>query len=375
MKTHQLSDPRKRRLIEEVNARIIFSAIPKTINSIQEDFINNISNNEFFTEGEKQALALFFESNSKVTSKSTQLFESQIDEGIADWFKSGIAKVKKVFGSIKDYVVKVWTKIKTAFIDLIQKGTEWISSMIDKIKSPVKKGFEKALQGPNKDALIDEITNATKIYQWIKSKISNPSSFISFLDDKVVDGADSKIEQEAEKIEENIFTLEITSHLSNPKILLEAEGKSKWLKYVMNAIKIILNPVMGTIGVVGSWAGSKLFSAASKFIEKLGGPEAVDYHVTPEIIMAAMEISGIYEGAWKWVLELLEKWGKEIPFISELIHFFEFGHKILIGYAIFEIIKEVGEGVTKAIANLSGKKLQESISPEFIRMQQLAGLK
>ena len=375
MKTHQLSDPRKRRLIEEVNARIIFSAIPKTINSIQEDFINNISNNEFFTEGEKQALALFFESNSKVTSKSTQLFESQIDEGIADWFKSGIAKVKKVFGSIKDYVVKVWTKIKTAFIDLIQKGTKWISSMIDKIKSPVKKGFEKALQGPNKDALIDEITNATKIYQWIKSKISNPSSFISFLDDKVVDGADSKIEQEAEKIEENIFTLEITSHLSNPKILLEAEGKSKWLKYIMNAIKIILNPVMGTIGVVGSWAGSKLFSAASKFIEKLGGPEAIDYHVTPEIIMAAMEISGVYEGAWKWVLELLEKWGKEIPFISELIHFFEFGHKILMGYAIFEIIKEVGEGVTKAIANLSGKKLQESISPEFIRMQQLAGLK
>jgi len=374
MKTHQLSDPRKRRLIEEVNARIIFSAIPKTINSIQEDFINNISNNEFFTEGEKQALALFFKSNSKVTSKSTQLFESQIDEGIADWFKSGIAKVKKVFGSIKDYVVKVWTKIKTAFIDLIQKGTKWISSMIDKIKSPVKKGFEKALQGPNKDALIDEITNATKIYQWIKSKISNPSSFISSLDDKVVDGADSKIEQEAEKIEENIFTLEITSHLSNPKILLEAEGKSKWLKYIMNVIKIILNPVMGTIGVVGSWAGSKLFSAASKFIEKLGGPEAIDYHVTPEIIMAAMEISGIYEGAWKWVLELLEKWGKEIPFISELIHFFEFGHKILMGYAIFEIIKEVGEGVTKAIANLSGKKLQESISPEFIRMQQLAGL-
>ena len=375
MKTHQLSDPRKRRLIEEVNARVIFSAIPKTINSIQEDFINNISNNEFFTEGEKQALALFFESNSKVTSKSTQLFESQIDEGIADWFKSGIAKVKKVFGSIKDYVVKVWTKIKTAFINLIQKGTEWISSTIDKIKSPVKKGFEKALQGPNKDALIDEITNATKIYQWIKSKTSNPSSLISSLDDKVVDGADSKIEQEAEKIEENIFTLEITSHLSNPKILLEAEGKSKWLKYIMNAIKIILNPVMGTIGVVGSWAGSKLFTAASKFIEKLGGPKAIDYHVTPEIIMAAMEISGVYEGAWKWVLEFLEKWGKEIPFISELIHFFEFGHKVLVGYAIFEIIKEVGEGITKAIANLSGKKLQESISPEFTRMQQLAGLK
>ena len=375
MKTHQLSDPRKRRLIEEVNARVIFSAIPKTINSIQEDFINNISNNEFFTEGEKQALALFFESNSKVTSKSTQLFESQIDEGIADWFKSGIAKVKKVFGSIKDYVVKVWTKIKTAFINLIQKGTEWISSTIDKIKSPVKKGFEKALQGPNKDALIDEITNATKIYQWIKSKTSNPSSLISSLDDKVVDGADSKIEQEAEKIEENIFTLEITSHLSNSKILLESEGKSKWLKYIMNAIKIILNPVMGTIGVVGSWAGSKLFTAASKFIEKLGGPKAIDYHVTPEIIMAAMEISGVYEGAWKWVLEFLEKWGKEIPFISELIHFFEFGHKVLVGYAIFEIIKEVGEGITKAIANLSGKKLQESISPEFTRMQQLAGLK
>ena len=375
MKTYQISDPRKRRLVEEVNSRIIFSAIPKTINSIQEDFINNIPNNNFFTEGEKQALTLFFESHTNFTRKATQLFESQVDEGIADWFKSGVEKVKKVFGGIRDYVVKVWTKIKNVFSNLIKKGTAWISSQIEKIKDKVKLEFDKALKGPNKDKLLNEINNATEIYQWIKSKISSPSSFISSLDDKVVDGAEAKIEQETEKIEENIFTLEITSHLSNPKILLEAEGESKWLKYVMNAIKIILNPVMGTIGVVGAWAGKMLLTKTAKFIEKLGGPKAVEYKVTPEIIMAAMEISGLYEGAWKWVLKFVEEYGKSIPYISDIIEFFEYGHKILIGYAIFEIIKEVGSAVVKATANLSGKKLQESYSPEFIRMQQLAGLK
>jgi len=131
----------------------------------------------------------------------------------------------------------------------------------------------------------------------------------------------------------------------------------------MNAIKIILNPVMGTIGVVGAWAGKMLLTKTAKFIEKLGGPKAVEYKVTPEIIMAAMEISGLYEGAWKWVLKFVEEYGKSIPYISD------------IGYAIFEIIKEVGSAVVKATANLSGKKLQESYSPEFIRMQQLAGLK
>jgi len=40
------------------------------------------------------------------------LFESQVDEAIADWFKSGWQKIKSSFGGIKNYVTEIWNKIK-----------------------------------------------------------------------------------------------------------------------------------------------------------------------------------------------------------------------------------------------------------------------
>ena len=143
----------------------------------------------------------------------------------------------------------------------------------------------------------------------------------------------------------------------------------------MNTIKIILNPVMGTLGVMGSWVGSKMLTGIAKLVEKLGGPKAVDYHVTPEIIFAALETSGAYNGAWHWVEEKIKEYAKYIPFAGELVEFWHFGHKILFGYAVYEIIKEVAEGLGGAIKNVTSKpQIKESLSPEFIRMQRLAGL-
>jgi hypothetical protein len=362
-------------LIKEIKTEITFSLIPKTIKIVQEEFIKSIPNNDYFTSGEKQALALYFKSYSTFHSKNVMLFESKVDEGVADWFKSGWEKIKSTFGGIKNYVVKIWTKIKKFFIDLISKGKDVVKGMVDKAKGKIKSGFEKAINGPNKDPLLDELKNIINIANWLKTKVNSPENVITKVADKVVEPTIEKAETEVEKIQENIFTEHLTAHLINSNLLLESENESKWKKWLMNIVKIILNPVMGGIGVIGSWAGSKILTLVAKFVEKLGGPKAVKYHVTPEIIFAALEASGAYEGAWNWVEEKIKEYAKYIPFAGELIELWHFGHKILFGYAVFEIIKEIAEGLGSAGKNLIGKtEVKEFLSPEFIRMKKLAGL-
>ena len=67
--------------------------------------------------------------------------------------------------------------------------------------------------------------------------------------------------------------------------------------------------------------------------------------------------------------EKIKEYAKYIPFAGELIEFWHFGHKILFGYAVFEIIKEVSEGLGSAIKNITNKtEIKESLLPEFIRM-------
>jgi hypothetical protein len=362
-------------LIKEIKTEITFSLIPKTIKIVQEEFIKSIPNNDYFTSGEKQALALYFKSYSTFHSKNVMLFESKVDEGVADWFKSGWEKIKSTFGGIKNYVVEIWTKIKKFFIDLISKGKDVVKGMVDKAKGKIKSGFEKAINGPNKDPLLDELKNIINIANWLKTKVNSPENVITKVADKVVEPTIEKAETEVEKIQENIFTEHLTAHLINSNLLLESENESKWKKWLMNIVKIILNPVMGGIGVIGSWAGSKILTLVAKFVEKLGGPKAVEYHVTPEIISAALEVSGAYEGAWNWVEEKIKEYAKYIPFAGELIELWHFGHKILFGYAVFEIIKEIAEGLGSAGKNLIGKtEVKEFLSPEFIRMKKLAGL-
>ena len=247
--------------------------------------------------------------------------------------------------------------------------------MVDKAKGKIKAGFEKALNGPNKDELIAELKNMIEIANWFKTKVNSPENMITKVADKVVEPTIEKAETEVEKIQENIFTQHLTAHLVNPNLLLESEDESKWKKWLMNTVKIILNPIMGGIGVIGSWAGSKVLTLIAKFVEKLGGPKAIEYHVTPEIIFAALEASGAYEGAWGWVEEKIKEYSKYIPFAGELIELWHFGHKILFGYAVFEIIKEITEGLGSAVKNITSKtEVKESLSPEFIRMKRLAGL-
>jgi hypothetical protein len=368
---HKNLNSQIKKLVNEVITEINYSAIPKTIKLAQEEFIKSIPNNDYFIKEEKQALALYFKSYSNFHNKNIMLFETQINEDIAGWFKSGWQKIKSAFGGIKNYVTDIWDKIKNFFKDLIVKGKSVAKGLIDKSKEKLKAGIVKALNGPNKDDLLAEFKHIIDVANWINTKINSPENLLTPISNKVVEPTIAKAENAVEKIQENIFTKKITAHLVNSNLLLESEDESNWKKWLMNIVKIVLNPVMGGLGVVGSWVGSKMLSLVSKLIEKLGGPKAIEYHITPELVFANLEISGAYEGVWGWVEEKIKEYAKYIPYAGELIELWHFGHKILVGYAIYEVIKEIVEGLGSAVKNV----VQESLSLEYTRMQKLAGLK
>lgn len=362
-------------LLTEVSNKITFSAIPQTIKIVQEEFIKTISTNTYFSERERGALALYFESNSIIHSKKAQLFESQLEEGVVEWFKSGYEKVKKVFGSIKEYVSRLWEQIKQAFSTLMKKGIAWVQNTVKTVQKKAKQLFDQYVKKIDGDELFNEVAALLKMGKFIAINSSKFFEIISDLVPNIEEKATEKLEAEADKIQESIFPSEITSHLSNPRILLEAESKNKWLKYLMNIIKIILNPVIGTIAVVGKWVGEEGLTLASKLIAKLGGPSAFTFHILPPLTLAIMELFGKFHGIESWVMEFItSEFAEVIPGLDTLKMLWDMGSTLLLTYAIYEIIKEAHTAYVDYAKDGISLRKSKPVSEEYIRMQKLAGL-
>lgn len=351
---HKHSNPLIREAILDLNARITYGAIPRTIKEVQNKFISEIGTNTFFTIEEQSALSNYFENYTSINKKYTTKYLNEVDENIGDWFKSGLQKVKQAFGGIKEYIVKIWNQIKQVFTKIIQKGIALARGIVDKAKSKAKEAINAVA---DKAALYKEVIHMVDCHSFIQGKIKDPKNFVVGLDSKVVGGVEQKAQGE---LNESVFSKELTEQLVNKELLLESGG-SKWQKWIMNAIKIILNPLMGGLGVLGSYAGSKLLTYLAKLVEKIGGPKAINYHVTPELMMAGLEISGAYDSMWHAIEKIVEGFAKNIPFIGTLIHLWHYGHYILLAYAYFEIAKEVIYPVVKSVYKGSTGSTNESI--------------
>lgn len=351
---HKHSNPLIREAVLDLNARITYGAIPKTIKEVQNKFISEIKTNTFFTLEEQNALSDYFQNYSSINSKYVTEYLNEVDENIGDWFKSGLQKVKQAFGGIKEYVVKVWTQIKEVFVKLIQKGIALAKGIVNKARSKAKAAINAVA---DKAALYKEVIHMIDCHKFLEAKLKDPKLFVVGLDGKVIGGVEQKAQDE---LNESVFTKELTEQLVNKELLLESGG-SKWQKWIMNTIKIVMNPLMGGLGVLGSYAGSKLLSYLAKLIEKLGGPKAISYHVTPELMMAGLEISGAYDSMWAAIEKGVEEFAKNIPFVGTLMHLWHYGHYILLAYAYFEVAKEVIYPVVKTVYKGSTGTTNESI--------------
>lgn len=395
------------------NAAMMYHVVPKVINEVKKDILRSLHTNDYFTVEERYVLCEYF--NMHKTFLHESRYVNNLDEGLKDWWKSGKEKLKDVFGSVKEYISKIWEKVKEVFAKMIEKGKTLVKPAVEKMKGKAKAAVDKIKTDPElKEELVAETIALGEMTGYAVGKgVKKITSALDKLEDdaakKVEAGEDLGAgeketgEKSAEKsdgqlselvlerkslIKENFVfnyasTLHILENTKNTRFLTEEEAESKegsedatknpadekksswptfltkkgwkdnWKKYLFNIFKVILNPVMGGIGVVGGYVTEVGLNWLSKVIAKLGGPPAKKFHVIPEYIFAGMEIKGMYNSMFETFLEASKPFLELIPFGigSAFIKLWEFGHYALLIYAIYEVLKETLDtlGLTKHV--------------------------
>lgn len=387
------------------NTAMMYHVVPKVINEIKKDIIRTLHTNDYFTIEERRVLCEYFNTHKTLLNES--VYVNSLDEDLKSWWKSGKEKLKNVFGSVKSYIQKIWNKVKEVFAKIIEKGKSVIKPLLEKTKAKIKPAIEKIKKDPElSEELIAEVIALGEMTNYVVGKKLNALNNLdkSVSDEaakKVEAGEDTKVADTAGKEggeksadgelseffhnrkslvrERFVFnhstTLHIIENTNDTKFLTEEEStegdssnqkksswptfltkqgwKDNWKKYLWNIFKIVLNPVMGGLGVTGGYFTELGLDGLSKIVAKLGGPPAKKFHVIPEYIFATLEIKGMYNSIFEKFMETAKPYLDLIPFgigtaFEKLWHF---GHYILIGFAVYELIKETLDtlGMTKYV--------------------------
>lgn len=324
-------------IIQEINT----NAIPQTVILLENNFINNIQSNDYFTIEEKQAIRLYLEYYDNFTEENINEFNSGLlNEGIKDWIGNAWNKIKNVFGNIKDFVVKIWTSIKNFVIEQSKKVYNWtkgkLSAAIPKIKEKIKVIKDKA-------QLTVEATHIFKVYSWLK-----PNSFTIF------NNLGKKAEEKAiTEIKEVIFnstftrllvenTEEIPTNITEPGFVEKLKKIGVAIKPFLETLAIIFNPLKYAVVQIFKELTPQILNVISQFVAKLGGPTAIKYIIIPGVLVEIAELKGIFHGTDDLLKASLEL----IPGIGSFLEIFmEVGHGIFIILAIYEILHEILHGL------------------------------
>ena len=153
--------PIYKQLIKEINTIYI----PQTVVLLENNLINNIQSNDYFTVGEKQAVSLYLEYYNTFTEENINEFSSGLlNEGLKDWIGSAWNKIKNVFGNIKDFAVKIWESIKKFVIEQGKKAYNWAKN---KLKTAAGKVKQEIVAIKDKAQLAIEATHINKVHDWL----------------------------------------------------------------------------------------------------------------------------------------------------------------------------------------------------------------
>jgi phage-related protein len=328
-------------IIKEIN-----SCIPQTVFLLQENFINNIQTNDYFTLEEKQVISLYLKYHDSFTEENINKFSNGLlNEGLKDWIGNAWSKIKNVFSNIKDFVAKVWASIKKFIVEQCKKAYSWAKAKF-KVLQPKIVSFIKKVK--DKAQLAIEVSHIDNIYDWLKS---NAYSFL----EKYGKAAETALggEGSAMAMKEMIFNSNFTRILAEateevPTDVTNPETISVWKKIgvavgpLLKALSFVFNPLKALLSLLIKTATSQLLNSLAQFIQKLGGPGAIKYAILPGIMTEIAELMGAFHGAddlLKQALGLIPVVG---PYIETILHV---GHYIFIALAFYEIMHETAEGL------------------------------
>lgn len=338
-------------IYEQLTKEVNTVAIPQTVMLLENNLINNIQSNDYFTIEERQAVSLYLKYYNTFTEENVNEFSGGLlNEGLRDWIGSAWNKIKNVFGNIKDFVTKVWKSIKDFVMEQSKKAYNFAKGKLNQYVPEIKK---KLVAIKDKAQLSVEADHINKIYEWLQPYI--PTMFNN-LGKKAEEKAITEIK---EVVMNSTFTrLLVEETESIPTDITKPETVSWWkkigiaIKPLLETLALIFNPIKFALVKIFKELTPQILNELSKFIAKLGGPAPINYIILPGILVEALELNGVFNG----VDDLITASLNLIPGIGPAIEtILEVGHWIFLALAWYEIFAELKHGITtdttgKAIA-------------------------
>jgi hypothetical protein len=349
--------------------------LPVYIKRLENNLIEHIDTNEFFTLAERNAVKLFFKHYSVLNESNIKLFSANIlQEGFFDTLKSwgssvlkGIKsawqKIKTVVGNIGKWLKGIWTKLKERLIKLgttmWTKAKQLFSSK--KIEAEIKASSEK-VEEASMPQLKKEGGHMTDVVKW------GASGFTKYLDSKdssVVNNAPDESEVVADMKDsdiksESLFDSGVTQvlyevEMAGMPVDILGMDKSAWQKvgkwvlkalgFILKALAFITNPIWKGIMLLLKKDVKSYFTDTAKLIALVGGPAAIIYQVIPMFLVEGSEVLGMLHNAFDYITNVVDGLVGLMPLepatktiISALLHM---SHYVFLGLGIFEIIEGV----------------------------------
>jgi hypothetical protein len=329
-------------IIEEINN----NCIPQTLFLLQENFINNIQTNEYFTLEEKQAISLYLKHNSTFTEKNVNEFTNGLlNEGLKNWLGSAWGKIKNVFGNIKDFSSKIWASIKKFIVEQCKKAYSWAKGKFESLKPKIVAFMQKI---KDKAQLTKEIFHIDSIYDWLKT---NAYSFLNKYGqaaEKALGGEESAMGMREIIFNSNFTRIlaeaneEIPTDITKPETIGILKKLGVGVEILLKTLAFVFNPFKALIAWVVKLAAPKMISGLAKFVQSLGGPKAIEYVVLPTLFTETAELMGVFNGADNLLEKALSLIPGVGPYIESILHI---GHYIFITLAWYEILHEISGGL------------------------------
>jgi hypothetical protein len=290
---------------------------------LQKEYINNIDRSSLFSESECKYLKEYFKTYDSINESNIRKHNLLLKEGffgdVAKFFGDAWSKIKQVYGNIKDFVLKVWEFLKNSAIQLSKASYNFIKNQLNSKKQAMLAYIAKV---QDKQGLSKEVNHSKAIFTFIGNLIKN---FWNTLTSKLQSnpelsqmGKDNLREIFTSRRLFKLFESAPAGGLSlHPEDLIKNPVAKEIVKFILNSVKFMLNPVAAIFIDVVKYGLPKSFELTNKWVNKLGGPAVIQWVILPPMMTTLLENTPpIHHFIEEQALNLL---GTLVPFAKELV--------------------------------------------------------
>jgi hypothetical protein len=314
------------------------STLGQITKSLQKEYIDNIDRSSLFNESEVKYLKEYFKKYESINESNIRKHNLLLKEGffgdVAKFFGDAWSKIKQVYGNIKNFVLKIWEFLKESTIKIGNAAYTYIKNQLTSKKRAMLEYLAKV---QDKQGLSKEITHCKEIFQYLNNLIK---SFWTTLTSKLQSNPELNSGDLNNQLSEifksrkmfKLFETAQAGQLSlHPEDLIKNPVAKNIVKFIMTALKVVLNPYGALFVYLTNFAIGKSFQITNFIVNKIGGPAIINWVILPPMMTVAMEnLPSIHHFIEEKAMLLLSQ---IVPYAKELI---EAGSMIYFVYGWYE---------------------------------------